>query len=73
MSSIVTLAEADAAAEYISEFQVWHTVVAQRRLATQIGSSASEIERLKTSDLRHSSLIRSGNVSRIRLVLDYKR
>ena len=28
MSSIVTLAEADAAAEYISEFQVWHTVVA---------------------------------------------
>ncbi len=28
MSSIVTLAEADAAAEYISEFQVWHAVVA---------------------------------------------
>lgn len=28
MSSIVTLAEADAAAEYISKFQVWHTVVA---------------------------------------------
>ncbi len=28
MSSIVTLAEADAAAEYISKFQAWHTVVA---------------------------------------------